>query len=180
MSNEDELWCPRRAETGIQYPGPDTWRDRPSLAGATASATPTCSYCGSLEPGRFLELVEAGWIVGPTDKDYKAYLDRPLTEDEIADRKRTWLDSTLAVAVRRVGEAAGKSPDEIAAELDRRWEHDRTLWATGNAEAKIYFQHLSVEQRYRFIELYITKAMTIGNPGYFYTPPFFCAFNRDG
>lgn len=39
--------------------------------------------------------------------------------------------------------------------------------------AKFYYQHLSKEQRLRFIELYNNKTMKIGMPGYFYVRPFF-------
>lgn len=37
----------------------------------------TCSYCGSLHPDKFLEAVELGHEVGPTDKSYKAYIGHP-------------------------------------------------------------------------------------------------------
>lgn len=48
----------------------DTWTDRGGVA-------PSCSYCGSLHPDRFMELAREGWTVGPTDKTYKAYLSTP-------------------------------------------------------------------------------------------------------
>jgi hypothetical protein len=36
----------------------------------------TCSYCGSLNPDQFMDLVEKQQIkIGPTDKNYKAYVD---------------------------------------------------------------------------------------------------------
>jgi len=34
----------------------------------------SCSFCGSVSQEAFLAFVEAGGEVGPTDKDYKAYL----------------------------------------------------------------------------------------------------------
>lgn len=40
---------------------------------------------------------------------------------------------------------------------------------------KFYFQHLSVEQRKRFVDLMNTKTLKIGAPGYFYSKPFFVA-----
>lgn len=174
VSDEDELWCPRRAE-GPQWPGPDVWRDHSGMAGASEAARPTCSFCGSLEPGRFLELVEAGWIVGPTDKSYKAYLRRPLTAEELAERKQQWLASVVVRAVRSVEEASGKSPAEVEQVLERRWESDQA-YCSSHCEAKIYFQHLSPEQRKRFIELHNAGRMAIGNPGYFYTKPYFCRY----
>lgn len=33
-----------------------------------------CSYCGSMSPEEFFKAVEAGAEVGPTDKNYKAYV----------------------------------------------------------------------------------------------------------
>ena len=64
--------CPRRmAEPGPweRSEGLDRWeQDRVGLS---------CSFCGSLNPDRFRELVREGWIVGPTDKSYKAYLESP-------------------------------------------------------------------------------------------------------
>lgn len=65
--------CPRR----LNEPGPweqkedlDAWRD----ATDPVNPGPVCSFCGSLKPSRFLELVSEGWIVEPTMKSYKAYL----------------------------------------------------------------------------------------------------------
>ena len=34
----------------------------------------TCQACGSVSPRVFIEYVESGGEVGPTDKDYKVYL----------------------------------------------------------------------------------------------------------
>ena len=66
--------CPRRMhEMGpwSREEGQDKWLDSPRRQG---EVTPYCSFCGSLHPGKFLELVAKGWAVGPTDKNYKAYL----------------------------------------------------------------------------------------------------------
>jgi hypothetical protein len=36
----------------------------------------TCSFCGSLNPDKLMRLLEAGTVeLGPTDKNYKAYVD---------------------------------------------------------------------------------------------------------
>lgn len=103
------FWCDRRHEgMGIPPGEPtDTWRE-----------DGTCSYCGSVSPSLFFERVLAGDEVGPTDKNYKAY----------------------------IGE-----------------------------RGKFYFQHLSEEEKNRFIELYNNKTMKLGFPGHFYSRPFFCA-----
>jgi hypothetical protein len=65
--------CPRRSE-GIpgalsNYPQTDEWRQDGSYR--------TCSYCGSLHPDDFMQLVRDGAEVGPTDKSYKAYIELP-------------------------------------------------------------------------------------------------------
>lgn len=41
---------------------------------------------------------------------------------------------------------------------------------------KFYFQHFSVEQRQRFVELLNEKKVKLAFPGHFYVPPFFVAF----
>ena len=53
--------CPRRFINAAD--DADHWRD-----------DGTCSYCGSLNPERVLELAENGVGITPTDKDYKIYL----------------------------------------------------------------------------------------------------------
>lgn len=70
--------CPRRFEAppGRYQENADTWEEGHGLVGQDAIGT-SCSYCGSLNPDRFLELVEQEWVVGPTDKPYKVYLSPP-------------------------------------------------------------------------------------------------------
>lgn len=78
----DVQTCPRR----IQEAGPwehsenlDTWLQE---ARHEEGPTPYCSFCGSLHPEKFLELVTEGWVVEPTDKSYKAYLRQVLAMEE--------------------------------------------------------------------------------------------------
>ena len=69
--------CPRRMrELGPweQEEGQDSWVEKPRHEN---DVVPVCSFCGSLHPGTFLELVAKDWWVGPTTKNYKAYLDEP-------------------------------------------------------------------------------------------------------
>lgn len=66
--------CPRRAEAPFRLPGDDgkdTWRKGVGLVDQERG----CSYCGSMNPDDFLAAVKAGSEVGPTDKNYKVYLD---------------------------------------------------------------------------------------------------------
>ena len=75
----DTQSCPRR----MKEMGPwereenlDAWRESGRVPGLS------CSFCGSLHPERFLELITEGWVVEPTDKTYKAYLGHaPATEE---------------------------------------------------------------------------------------------------
>jgi hypothetical protein len=75
--------CPRRMrEAGPweKVEGRDSWTESPRQ---WDEVVPACSFCGSLHPGKFLELVARGWAVGPTDKNYKAYLNQiPQNGDE--------------------------------------------------------------------------------------------------
>lgn len=71
MADETQT-CPRRMlEVGPweRAENLDHWQQR--------DGQPCCSFCGSLHPDRFMELVRDGWLVGPTDKPYKAYLSAP-------------------------------------------------------------------------------------------------------
>ena len=55
---------------------PDTWEERndPSAPGLLGNGQRCCSYCGSMHPEDFLQAIETGWEVGPTDKNYKVYV----------------------------------------------------------------------------------------------------------
>lgn len=70
----DVQTCPRRMQEGGPWAHEenlDSWLQEARHEG---DPTPHCSFCGSLHPERFLELIAAGWVVEPTDKTYKAYL----------------------------------------------------------------------------------------------------------
>jgi hypothetical protein len=169
--------CPRRVE-GPKYDvtGEDTWRPGHSLSPADEPAGPSCSYCGSLHPARFMELVHAGWVVGPTDKTYKAYLQVPLTDEDKATRRRQFDEGKVAQAIRGVGERDGKTPEQIQADLDAHWDATVAPIAEGRTVAKFYFQHLDEAQKREFVDLINARAVAIGYPGRFYVPPFFVAY----
>lgn len=66
--------CPRRmGELGPweRTDGLDEWRMTHDYRGVVLR---TCSFCGSLDPDDFMARVRAGEAVGPTDKNYKAYV----------------------------------------------------------------------------------------------------------
>lgn len=163
-----EHLCPRRAEAPLQLPGPDRWDNRPSLAQGIG---PCCSYCGSLNPEVFMEKIREGWIVGPTDKSYKAYLQQPYTPEEL-EGIRTADAIWKAVKQRKLDEGAAE--DEAAAAADEHWGKHHGTAVQGLTVAKFYYVHLSEQQQHEFIELHNAKAMKIGFPGHFYAVPFFC------
>lgn len=147
--------CPRR----LTELGPwehaenlDTWT-RGGPAGRI------CSFCGSLDPEEFLARVREGWVVGPTDKTYKAYLGQPVSDEQQEAAKTAWVDRMAAAGGSRTA-------------LGQMWDREHTHPA-GGQEAKFYFQHLTPDQAREFVQLYNTKAVKIGYPGYFYRLPFF-------
>jgi hypothetical protein len=153
--------CPRRMTDFGPWPRDpdlDTWTTGHGLIGQSEIGQ-SCSFCGSLHPDRFMELVREGWIVGPTDKPYKAYLERPFTAEEIASRKAAYM-----------ARFAGLS-EQAVAELGE--QYDREFTSVGSTVAKFYFQHLTVEQQDEFIALHNAHRIKFGPPGGFYVTPFF-------
>lgn len=176
MQENEAQTCPRRmAEFG-------PWKREESLDRWCASgglvdqreAGLSCSFCGSLDPVRFLELVREGWIVGPTDKSYKVYLARPYSTQELERSKERWLATdAVARAVRDLGERDGKSAEQVAADLDGLWDQHAEITADGKTVAKFYLLHLDEAQRDDFLALHNGGTMRIGYPGHLYVAPFF-------
>ncbi|ACU71938.1 hypothetical protein Caci_3029 [Catenulispora acidiphila DSM 44928] len=162
-----QLWCPRRAESVHQSAGPDTWTDYPSI---TNGIGPCCSYCGSLDPDVFLAKVREGWIVEPTDKPTKAYLDALYTPEEI---ERIKAGSITWQAVRQLKLDEGGSEDEATAAANAHWGQYEAPIMTGRTVAKLYYQHLTPAQRDEFLKLHNGGAMRISWPGRFYVRPYF-------
>jgi len=158
-----EGWGPWEIAEGL-----DSWRPGHSLSGGEPAGE-SCSFCGSLHPDRFVALLREGWILGPTDKPYKAYLSRPFTEQEIADRKAG--DATVR-AIRELGERDGKTVEQVDADVEAYWSQTG-LAQDGVQVAKFYYQHLSTQQQHEFIALHNGHQMRIGYPGHLYRLPFF-------
>ncbi len=78
---DDRHTCPRRSETGpwAQTPGVDKWENRPHGRIGQEEIGSSCSFCGSLNPERFMDLLRQGWFLGPTDRSYKAYISHAAT-----------------------------------------------------------------------------------------------------
>lgn len=121
-----------------------TWDATPDSYGTDD----TCSYCGSLDGDLFMARLEAGHLrLGPTDKSYKVYI----TNDGGAPLKQTY-----------------RTDD------DRTGDRSKWVWTTRETSTgKFYFQHLSVEQRKRFIELLNAKKIKFKGSSGFYVLPFF-------
>lgn len=163
MAASEQQTCPRRMGEFGPWPreeGQDAWVPGHGLVGQDAVGL-SCSFCGSLHPDRFMELVRSSWVVGPTDKSYKAYLGRPLTGEEREQQKAAWVDRMSPLGTEDRGALADM------------WEREHAFPPCGQ-EAKFYFQHLSPDQCDEFIELHNSKRMAIGYPGHFYVRPYFC------
>lgn len=122
--------CPRRDEnprSDTAYPGPDEYGPRASMVNGWS---PGCTYCGSISGDAFMTFVREGGHVGGTDKNYKAYVEK---------------DTGIAPVpvVETVQTANGSS-----------FESHSTQPGTGVQNGKFYYQHLSVDQRREFVDLW--------------------------
>jgi len=162
-TDSDTFECPRRAEiprvTQLRVaPPPDHWR-----------ADGTCSWCHSISPAKFFEAIEAGCEIGPTDKNYKAYVRLP--NPDVGKTIETGSESGPAFDIDGIPTRADLTDQEKAEGRYRRTFHGP---AASHIRAKFYFQHLSKADRDRFIELHNAGKMTFAFPGHFYARPFFC------
>jgi len=64
--------CPRRSHRSTPQRSEDTWQSRNIFQDVDLNKS--CSFCGSLHPQSFLDLIERGAELIPTDKSYKAYV----------------------------------------------------------------------------------------------------------
>jgi hypothetical protein len=158
--------CPRRSEdeaiVRVSPEGLNWWDER--------DGHKACSYCGSLSPAEFFAAVEAGAEVSPTDKNYKAYvaLPNPLAGQTVE------YGGESGPAFDRDGKAT--RPDlTIEEKAIGRFSRPLMGVAGPTVTAKFYFQHLSEDEKKRFIELLNAKKMKLAFPGHFYRLPFFCA-----
>lgn len=162
----DTFTCGRRVENGmdrddspLRHSGTnlDTYSERHGLVGQPRG----CTYCGSMPPEEFLEVLRTG-VGRPegTDKSYKFYVHGlPLDEPTLRCRSssnhaqngyKTW--AQLTKAERKAAKASGmtKSKD--------RWYGMFSLETT--YDAKFYTQHFSREQGWEFAEMRAAGTIT--------------------
>lgn len=154
--------CPRSSE-GVSY-----WRD-----------DNTCSYCGSLSPDLLFKAIEAGYTLDPTDKNYKVYVHRPNPKVGkpriISSANYKFSDKAVYLTKQNLRNVcAGFHPDDL--EYARKWYIDHWVEIGQHSsmqQDKFYFQHLTEDERIKFIDLYNAKKIKLGFPGRFYVAPFF-------
>jgi len=161
--------CPRRVEAPYQITEPpDSWQVRNDSEGrGLGNGLVCCSYCGSLRPEDFMEMIRRGYYVAPTDKNYKVYVGRPLTDEE---------------------REAYKQMPHIKELLDAGVSESELTIPQHRDEAKFYFQHLSEEQKREFVDRYNARnkqsypeyGMKLAYPGHFYRLPFFMVRAPEG
>lgn len=143
MSEQDPQICPRAIEDGADKTPLGTFRYLNRPAADTS-----CHYCGSMDADLLMQRLEARDVeLEPTDKSYKVY---------VANR--------------------GGLPFFQAHRTDNDRSGDQANWTWAVREiqqTKFYFQHLSTDQRKRFVELLNQRLLLIGPPGHFYRLPFF-------
>ena len=134
----------------------------------------TCSYCGSLSPAEFFKAISEKRTLGPTDKNYKVYVDVPhpnagqpsvISSANHDPQGDGWVEVTK------------ENIDDLPLDAYQR-ENYLGHWVkiapqSDTLHAKFYFQHLSDDERTKFIELLNAHELVIGMPGHFYQLPFF-------
>lgn len=167
----EEHMCPRRSEGPAFTKGPDTWIERDGY--------PCCSFCGSLKPSAFFEAIEVGAELGPTDKSYKVYVD--LKDPRAGELKVTGIRNSDPDDG---GDWIKITEENLPEVLADGWgAHNLGHWMIKSRRAdiltsKFYFQHLTVEEQQKFVDLINAKTMNIGYPGFFYATPFFIGYRQ--
>lgn len=174
------------------------WRHGRNMANAPEGRY--CSWDGSMHPDEFMAWLEKpGTRLTPTDKSYKVYIDVVSDEADVMrhissctrrpggsrpgvdgmEYGREWI--SWEEAVRRHPEMKGEHEEHLrhvaSLALGHPW-HTDTHWIQvaprgERRESKFYFEHLSGEQRQRFIEKLNAGELTLREPGFFYALPFF-------
>lgn len=135
----------------------------------------TCSYCGSISPETLFSAIGAGAEITPTDKNYKIYVDLP---NPLAGKP--CVKGCANFEQNGEGWVQLTAENRASLPLDdyQRREYKDGSWLRVTVEgplthAKFYFQHLSREERQRFVDLYNAGKINLAFPGHFYVRPFF-------
>lgn len=161
--------CPRQAQEAtlqVQLEHQSHWRD-----------DNTCSYCGGLSPEEFFRAVEAGALIEPTDKNYKAYVvdDSPLagqpclivTANFSHEGQEGWFQVTEENKDSLPMGPNGSPRGVRVGDWTKIDPHP------AKRHRKFYFQHLDEVGRQRFIQMHNDKRMNVWGGG-FYVTPYFC------
>jgi hypothetical protein len=158
--------CPRR----VLEPGPwsiapepiDEWRDHSSMVYEGEWTSPSCSHCGSLHPDVLMEGLRAGALsIEGSDKSYKWYVGKLLTEAEIAEAKDRHLERF----------AGARWTDE---EREKLWA-DMAVHYRSSTVAKFYTPHLSRAQCQEILASWEAKTLNHS----MYVRPWFPALAED-
>ena len=101
------MQCPRRAENHGPwlYDTEDQWEKR--------NGVNHCSYCGSMDPVEVLRLMHQGCALGPTDKNYKVYV-----QHETISSKFYFQHFDKAQEIEFINIVNGEYPDEPRFRID--------------------------------------------------------------
>lgn len=169
------------------------WRHGRNMANAPLGRS--CSYDGSMHPDEFMAYLDKpGTELTPTDKNYKVYIS---VASEEADEMRVVVSTTRETPPEpaygrewMTHEEAVERYPELREDYEsrQRWIENTTAPSHpmrtqtnyvqvghrgGRRESKFYFEHLSDEQRKRFVELLNAGKLNLREPGFFYRLPFF-------
>jgi len=155
--------CPRKSEATLssQIDHVSHWReDR------------TCSYCGSIAPAFLFESIEINCQIGPTDKNYKIYVD--LIEPNPEELQVVGVSTD-----KKFGDGWTTADMEILKSQGFNggsYKSMRLAPRGSTRHGKFYFQHFSKEECHRFIDLMNNGKLNIGYPGHFYVLPYFISY----
>lgn len=148
--------CPRRVlEFGpwSSKPEPiDRWDSREQFANGLVALH--CSHCGSLHPDVLMAgLRDRTLHLGGSDKSYKWYVQRALTDAEKADVRAALERGPYGQVIREMAAEQGADP-QIA--LDEYWAgpQGEAAWAHPRSVSKFYTPHLSRAQCEEFMQMW--------------------------
>lgn len=166
--------CPRRKELGSSSFGVEN-QD-------FYLADDTCTYCGSLNQDIFMAHLEKADIrLGPTDKNYKVYVEGIPNPD--AGKPAIYSSANCEQTGKGWVKVTPENIDTLPLSAWQRQDfNDGKHWvkvepARAMLHHKFYFQHLSEDQCKRFVQLLNNQQLLLDYPGYFYRMPFFCKFD---